>query len=67
MRAVRRQPLDRAERLRCYASLARWWLVNWNLLRVGIDVSALLAPSVSNLVYRVRDRYHARGIGARQH
>lgn len=65
--AVGRQVRARDERLRCYASLARWWFVNWNLFRVSLDVVAAVAPRLSDLAFRARDRYHRRGIGVREH
>jgi glycosyltransferase involved in cell wall biosynthesis len=66
VRAIKRQVDDAAERRRCYATLARWWLVNWNALRVGIDLTAVLLPDVADWAFRLRNKHlHGRGIGAR--
>jgi glycosyltransferase involved in cell wall biosynthesis len=64
--AVRRQVRARDERRRCHAVLAQWWLVNWNLLRVGLDLAAAGAPGLARLAFRARERYHRRGIGVRE-
>lgn len=64
-RSIGEAELVAGERLRCYAALLKWWLVNWNLARVGIDLVAAMAPRVSELAFRARARYHIKGIGAR--
>jgi glycosyltransferase involved in cell wall biosynthesis len=33
-------------RTRCHGVLLRWWLHNWNAVRVAVDVLALFAPGV---------------------
>lgn len=63
VRAVRTHVKDPAERRRCYVVLARWWVSNWNILRAGLDLVAAVAPGLSDLAFRMRERYHSRGIG----
>lgn len=65
VRAVRIHVKDPAERRRCYLTLARWWVTNWNVFRAGLDLTAAIAPSLSDLAFRVRERYHSQGIGTR--
>jgi hypothetical protein len=63
VRSIRTHVDDPAERRRCRLILARWWVTNWNVLRVGLDLTAALAPGLSDLVFRLRERYHSQGIG----
>jgi len=63
LRAVRTHVDDPAERRRCYLVLARWWVTNWNFARAGLDLTAAVAPGLSDLVFRLRERYHSQGIG----
>lgn len=65
VRAVRTHVRDPAERRRCHLILARWWGSNWNGLRVGLDLVAAVAPGLSDLAFRLRERYHSEGIGVR--
>jgi glycosyltransferase involved in cell wall biosynthesis len=65
VRAVRSHVQDAAERRRCHLVLARWWVTNWNAARVGLDLVASVAPGLSDVVFRLRDRYHSQGIGVR--
>jgi glycosyltransferase involved in cell wall biosynthesis len=48
---------DRRQRALCYAQLLRWWFVNWHWARVGMDLVALLAPALSGVAFRRRQRY----------
>jgi hypothetical protein len=50
------EPLSPADRRRCRLALARWWLVNWNSLRVVVDVTALLLPGVVGVAERFKVR-----------
>ena len=38
------EKLSRSERLRCYGVLAKWWVANWNGVRVGVDIASLAFP-----------------------
>ncbi len=53
---VRREPLPLGERLRCWEVLGRWWLVNWNAIRAGVDIAAVVAPGVVGVAERVKTR-----------
>lgn len=44
------------ERTRCYGTLARWWVSNWNAARAGVDVVAVIAPGVPGLAERLKSR-----------
>lgn len=65
VRAVRTHVQDPAERRRCHLVLVRWWASNWHAVRVGLDLTAAVAPGLSNLPFRLRERYHGQGIGTR--
>ncbi|MEK0084513.1 glycosyltransferase family 2 protein [Benzoatithermus flavus] len=56
MRLVRAESLTPSQRRRCYRVLAQWWWVNWNLVRVGTDAIALLAPGVVGRAERLKAR-----------
>ena len=44
------------ERAGCYSALAKWWFVNWNIARVGVDVLAVVAPGLPIAAERVKIR-----------
>lgn len=55
-RLVREEKLTPAQRRGCQSVLWRWWLVNWNAVRVGTDALALLAPGVVGQAERLKTR-----------
>jgi glycosyltransferase involved in cell wall biosynthesis len=57
VRMVPRHVEDRRERLRCYASLARWWFVNWNLARLVVDIAAVVSPGIVIRAERLKQRF----------
>ncbi|MCX7629482.1 MAG: glycosyltransferase [Geminicoccaceae bacterium] len=59
-RLVREEPLPGRERLRCAATLLRWWFVNWHAFRVAAETLDLLVPGT---VYRA-ERLKTRLFGA---
>lgn len=63
-RAVGRLVADRSERLRCYGHLGRWWFRNLHLLRIPLDVVYAYVPGAAAPMYRLRELYHRRAIGA---
>jgi len=63
-RAVRRLVTDRAEKRRCYGHLGRWWFSNLHMLRVPLDVVYAYVPRAAAPMYRLRELYHRRAIGA---
>lgn len=54
--AVGRERLEMRERLRCYAALAHWWLLNWNSARAAVDLLAVLAPGAPGTAERIKTR-----------
>lgn len=65
-RALREADLPAEERRRCQWILIKWWCVNWNLLRVAVDILAATTPALVEPLSRWRVRYYHRGaIGVR--
>ena len=56
LKMVRAAQLGSGERMRCYAVLARWWTVNWNIARAAVDVVAIVAPGVPGVAERIKTR-----------
>ena len=56
LKMVRTAELGSRERMRCYAVLARWWMVNWNIARAAVDVVAIVAPGVPGVAERIKTR-----------
>jgi hypothetical protein len=57
LKMVRKERMLANERAGCYGALARWWLVNWNLARAGVDVLAVVAPGLPIAAERVKIRF----------
>jgi glycosyltransferase involved in cell wall biosynthesis len=55
-RMVGRHVPDRGERLRCYGHLLRWPWVNWNLVRLAVDLVCLVEPRALGYAQRVKRR-----------
>lgn len=55
-RAVRANQRDRTEKVRCYFILFFWWFVNWNSIRMVVDVLASYDPRIFYTVSRVKHR-----------
>jgi hypothetical protein len=53
---VRTERMLPKERAGCYAVLARWWGVNWNLLRAAVDVIAVPLPNAPIIAERLKIR-----------
>ena len=54
LRAVGTHVADPRERARCYLILTRWWLVDWNPLRLAVDLISRLNPSIYDWVRRTK-------------
>lgn len=54
--ALRAHPIGRAQRLRGFASLVKWWFVNWNAVRMIVDVIAEFDPRVFLLASYVKHK-----------
>jgi glycosyltransferase involved in cell wall biosynthesis len=63
-RAVQRHLPDGPEKTRCYGHLVRWWFSNLHAVRLPLDVVYAFLPSAAAPLYRLRERYHQRAIGA---
>jgi hypothetical protein len=64
-RAIGSNVRDPVEKARCYRALAHWWFVNMHAARIVLDVLYVKFPAIAVPMYRLRDIYHRRGIGAR--
>ena len=53
---IARNVTDPDERRRCRKHLLRWWFVNWNAARVGVDLVALVAPGFLHRAERFKQR-----------
>jgi glycosyltransferase involved in cell wall biosynthesis len=53
---VESEPLSPADRRQCRHVLRQWWLVNWNALRVVVDVVAVLFPGAVGFAERLKVR-----------
>lgn len=53
---VRTEALAPAQRRGCEAVLRRWWLVNWNAVRVATDALGLVAPGAVGQAERLKAR-----------
>ncbi len=56
LKMVQSAQLEPAERIRCSAVLARWWMLNWNAARAVVDVVALVAPGIPGVAERIKVR-----------
>jgi glycosyltransferase involved in cell wall biosynthesis len=56
LRMVRKERMLSNERAGCYSALARWWFVNWNIARAGVDVLAVVAPGLPIAAERLKIR-----------
>lgn len=57
LKMVRKERMLANERAGCYSALVRWWFVNWNLARAGVDVLAVVAPGLPIAAERVKIRF----------
>lgn len=68
-RMVRRKVRDPLERLHCYRHLIRWLAIDWNALRLVVDLIAVIDPRVFTLARTVKQALFRRpdpAAGARQ-
>jgi glycosyltransferase involved in cell wall biosynthesis len=56
LKMVRKERMLSNERAGCYSALARWWFVNWNIARAGVDVFAVVAPGLPGAAERIKIR-----------
>jgi glycosyltransferase involved in cell wall biosynthesis len=55
-RIVSRNIDSLTDRIPCYNHLLRWWTVNWNWLRMPVDMAALIAPDIVTAAERAKYR-----------
>ena len=53
---VRRRVASPMTRLRCYGHLLRWFGVNWNALRLGVEAIGAIEPRTLSVAMRVKRR-----------
>lgn len=56
MALVAEEDLTAGQRLRCVGILMRWWLTNWNAIRVGVDTVSLFFPGLPEIALRTKVR-----------
>lgn len=54
--AVHNLQEDRLERFKCYCVLVFWWFVNWNAIRMAVDVLSAIDPSIFYKISRMKRR-----------
>lgn len=54
--AVHKHQKDKIERIRCYCILLLWWFVNWNAIRMVVDVLSSIDPRIFYVASRVKHR-----------
>jgi len=57
LKMVRRERMLPKERAGCYAALARWWTVNWNVARAAVDLVSVVAPGAPVAAERLKIRF----------
>jgi len=60
VREMRRQELSPDDRLRCYLHLAHWWFLDWNMVRMAVDIVGNHYPSAFPIARRVKHRFFGR-------
>ena len=56
LRLVQTEQLTPAAHRRCLLVLARWWVSNWNAIRVATDAMSLMLPAIVGHAERVKTR-----------
>lgn len=54
---LRRPELQGGEQFVARAAMLRWWFVNWNAVRIGVDVAAAFAPGIGGFAERVKQAF----------
>jgi len=55
--------LATGQRWQCRAALVRWWFVNWNSVRVAVDIAALAVPGIVGFAESVKERLVGASVG----
>jgi hypothetical protein len=56
LRMVKRESLPRRQRAECHRVLAEWWFRNWNVVRLGVDLLAVLSPGAVGFAEALKAR-----------
>lgn len=62
-RVVAEAALSADDRRRCRAALLRWWLVNWNAVRVAVDIAAVAMPGIVGFAESMKERLVGAPVG----
>ncbi len=62
-RVVAEAALPTGDRWRCRMALLRWWLVNWNAVRVAVDIAAVAMPDIVGLAESLKERLVGAPVG----
>jgi glycosyltransferase involved in cell wall biosynthesis len=57
-RAVNEHVADARARRSCLRTMRRWWITDWNLARLVVDMIATVYPDIMLLVYRLKVRFY---------
>ena len=55
-RTLRLHRIDREQHRRCLFGLAKWWFVNWNAVRMVVDVLAAFEPRIFVMASSIKHR-----------
>jgi glycosyltransferase involved in cell wall biosynthesis len=53
---IHKYRISRVDRLRCYGTLCAWWFVNWNAIRMVVDILSAVDPRIFYVASRVKHR-----------
>lgn len=62
-RVVAEASLGPDGRWHCRATLVRWWFVNWNSMRVAVDIAAVVLPGIVGVAENLKDRFVGASVG----
>ncbi len=62
-RVVAAATIEPDGRWRCRETLVRWWFVNWNSMRVAVDIAAVVLPGIVGVAESVKERLVGASVG----
>lgn len=62
-RVVAAAAIEPEGRWRCRETLVRWWFVNWNSVRVAVDIAAVVLPGIVGVAESVKERLVGASVG----
>jgi glycosyltransferase involved in cell wall biosynthesis len=57
-RAVNKHVGNTRDRRSCLRTMRRWWITDWNVARLVVDMIATVYPDIVALVYRLKVRFY---------